>query len=175
MGKTNSKNDSAKVNQNANSDRSNAREFNFKKGIKMRLLLSNFLATAFSFYFLLLAIKGDVIHVAGICAGIIVGFLGAIFTLVHLERRARKQKFTIVARNPKMRVLVMFFIIIPIVTVFAVLILLRLKHNFPQINWANIWITFLVVALAVYSLIYMVGLYRLERRYGKKFYLVRGR
>ena len=140
----------------------------------MRLLLSNFLATAISFYFLVLAIKGDVIHAAGICAGIIVGLAGAIFTLIHLVRRARKHEFTIVARHPKMT-LVVFFIIIPIVTISAVLILLRLKHYFPQINWANIWITFMVVALAVYSLIYMVGVYRLERRYGEKFYLRRGR
>ena len=74
-----------------------------------------------------------------------------------------------------MTVVVMFFIIIPIVTVFAALILLRLKHYFPQINWANIWITFVVVALAVYSLIYMVGVYQLERRYDEKFYLRRRR
>ena len=141
----------------------------------MRLILSNFLVTAFSFYCLVLCIKGNVIHVAGIYTGIIVGLAGGIFTLINLGRRARKHEFTIVARNPKMTVVVMFFIIIPIVTVFAALILLRLKHYFPQINWANIWITFVVVALAVYSLIYMVGVYQLERRYDEKFYLRRRR
>ncbi|RLG24213.1 hypothetical protein DRN85_08025 [Methanosarcinales archaeon] len=114
------------------------------------------------------------IHVAGIYAGIIVGLVGGIFTLIHLGRRARKHEFTIVARHPKMT-LVVFFIIIPIVTVSTVLILLRLKHYFPQINWGNIWITFLVVALFVCSLIYMVGVHWLERRYGEKFYLRRGR
>lgn len=173
MAQTNSKSDSAKVNQNANSAGNNAREFNFTKGINMRLLLSHFLAIAFSFYLLILCIKCNVIHVAGICAGIIVGLAVAIFTLIHLGRRARKHEFTIVTKNPMIAVSVMFFIIFPLVTVFAVLILLILKRYFPQINWANIWITFVVVALAVYSLIYTAGLYLLERRYGKNFYLRR--
>lgn len=161
------------MSQNANSDRSNASEFNFTKGIKMRLLLSHFLAIAVSFYFLILCIKVNVIHVAGICAGIIVGLAVAVFTLIHLGRRARKHEFTIVTKNPMIAILVMFFIIIPIVTVFVALILLILKRYFPQINWGYIWITFVVVALAVYSLIYTAGLFLLERRYGKNFYLRR--
>jgi len=77
-----------------------------------------------------------------------------------------------------MTFVVMFFIIIPIITVSAVLILLILKHYFPQINqinWANVWVTFAVVTLAVYSVIDTVGVYWLERRYGEKFYLRRGR
>ncbi len=172
MGKANSKSDSAKVNQNANSAGSNSCEFNFTKGIKMRLLLSHFLVIAISFYFLILCIKCNLIHVAGICAGIIVGLAVAIFTLIHLGRRARNHEFTIVTKKPMIAILVMFFIIF-LFTVFSALILLTLKRYFPQINWGYIWITFVVVALAVYSLIYTVGLFLLERRYGKNFYLRR--
>ena len=140
---------------------------------QMRLLLSNLLTTAFSFYFLGLVIKGNMIHVAGIYAGIIVGLVGAIFMLIQLGRRARKHEFTIVSRNPKMARVVIFFIIIPIVTVSAALILLILKYYFAHINWGNIWITFVVVALVVGPLISTVGVYWLERRYGEKFYLAR--
>ncbi len=139
----------------------------------MRLLLSHFLVIDYSFYCLFLCIKCNVIHVAGICAGVIVGLAVAVFTLIHLGRRARKHEFTIVTKKPMMRVLVMLLIIFPLVTGFAVLILLILKRYFPQINWGYIWITFVVVALAVYSLIYTVGLLLLERRYGKNFYLRR--
>ena len=73
-----------------------ANEFTFMEGINMRLILSNFLVTAFSFYCLVLCIKGNVIHVAGIYTGIIVGLAGGIFTLINLGRRARKHEFTIV-------------------------------------------------------------------------------
>ena len=153
------------------------------KGINMLKRLEQFVRRMLFIYFLItvftlcglarLSIKGY-IEVAGIYAGIIVGLVGGIFELINLGRSARKHEFTIVARHPKMT-LVVSFIIIPIVTVSTVLILLRLKHYFPQINWGNIWITFLAVALFVCSLIYMVGVYRLERRYGEKFYLRRGR
>ena len=138
----------------------------------MRLLLSHFLVIAFSFHLLILYIKGNVVHVAGICAGIIVGLAVAVSTLIHLGRRARNHEFTIVTKKPMIAILVMFFIIFPLFTV-SVSILLILKRYFPQINWGYIWITFVVVALAVYSLIYTVGLFLLERRYGKNFYLRR--
>jgi len=156
------------------------------KGINMLKRLEQFVRRMLFIYFLItvftlcglarLSIKGY-IEVAGIYAGIIVGLVGGIFELINLGRSARKHEFTIVARHPKMT-LVVSFIIIPIVTVSTVLILLRLKHYFPQINQTNernICITFLGVALAVYFVISTVGVYWLERRYGEKFYLGRGR
>ena len=140
-----------------------------------RMLFIYFLITVFTLYALAKLIIKSNIAVVGIYPGVIGGVVGGIFDCIYLVRRARKHAFTLVPRHPKMTLVVMFFIIVPIVTVSTAPIILRLKHCFPQIDGANVWVTFMLVAIAVYFVISTVGMYWLERRYGEKFYLGKGR
>jgi hypothetical protein len=141
--------------------------------MKCRLLLNHAFCAAVSIYCLVLCIKGNAIHVAGVCAGMVAGPIAGYFMLRGLVRFARKGVFILpTTRHPKLFALGFFALAVGGGTLVTV-VLLVLKSWYPQINWLHILMTFVVVSFTVLCLSCAVGIYCLEAHFGERFYLAK--
>lgn len=105
----------------------------------------------------------------GIYVGLPIGLLAALLLVVQLHRSAQKSKF--IFKHRPLLFFIGFLGAALLCGIFGGLTTGILSHHFPQINWMNVFLTSLVSALFIFFPTVMVGLYCLERRHGKKFYL----
>lgn len=107
----------------------------------------------------------------GVLLGILAGLLGASLLLMSLAGKARRNEFILATKHPIRFLAILFLIVVPVLAISGAFLLSVLHSYFPEVNWPSVLLAVGVVASAVFCAVYTAGVYLLEKRYDKQFYL----
>ena len=103
--------------------------------------------------------------------GIVCGVLLGVCSLRRWFGLARKDIF--VDKGTQRERKMMFFLIFPLIIVFGASLPFVLRKYFPELDIKNTSTTAASFFILTLFLIDMLGIYALERRYGRKFYIMK--
>lgn len=107
----------------------------------------------------------------GVYLGVTVGTLGGVAIYMIWWNSARKGRFILSRHVGMFRFRIWHFGFVFAVGFVIRLILIGLFERYPKINIPNLIITSLIFGFVSFFAIGVLGIYWLQRRYGKRFYL----
>jgi len=107
----------------------------------------------------------------GIWVGTTTGILGGAIIVTIWRHYAKKDRFVLGGNENQFRFRIWHFGLFFVLGAIIGPILGKLYERYPEINILNVILTFLVFGFVSFFAIGVLGIYWLQRQYGKRFYL----